>query len=92
MRQITLGRSGLSVSRIAFGTWQLGGDWGPTDAETAVERIMKDLNLDTKRLAPRSVAAAISAAWPELDAWTENVVTLFLNGCRGWSAASARRK
>jgi hypothetical protein len=28
----------------------------------------------------------------ELDAWTENVVTLFLNGCRGWSAASARRK
>ena len=32
------------------------------DAETAVERIMKELNLDTKRLSPRSVAAAISAA------------------------------
>ena len=24
MEQITLGRSGLRVSRIAFGTWQLG--------------------------------------------------------------------
>jgi aryl-alcohol dehydrogenase-like predicted oxidoreductase len=41
MRQITLGRSGLSVSRIAFGTWQLGGDWGPTDAETAVAAIRR---------------------------------------------------
>jgi aryl-alcohol dehydrogenase-like predicted oxidoreductase len=26
MEQIRLGRSGLMVSRIAFGTWQLGGD------------------------------------------------------------------
>ncbi len=36
------------------------------DAETAVERIMKELNLDTKRLSPRSVAAAISAAKNEM--------------------------
>ena len=27
MKTITLGRSGLEVPRIAFGTWQLGGDW-----------------------------------------------------------------
>jgi DNA helicase-2/ATP-dependent DNA helicase PcrA len=32
------------------------------DAESAVERIMKELNLDTKRVSPRSVSAAISAA------------------------------
>jgi DNA helicase-2/ATP-dependent DNA helicase PcrA len=32
------------------------------DAENVVERIMKELNLDTKRLSPRSVASAISAA------------------------------
>lgn len=25
----------------------------------------------------------------ELDAWADNVVRLFLNGCRGWSAASS---
>jgi AcrR family transcriptional regulator len=28
----------------------------------------------------------------ELEAWADNVVTLFLNGCRGWSAASSRKK
>ena len=45
------------------------------DAETAVERIMKELNLDTKRLSPRSVAAAISAAKNEMlspDAYAES--------------------
>jgi DNA helicase-2/ATP-dependent DNA helicase PcrA len=36
------------------------------DAETAVERLMKEQNLDTKRLSPRSVAAAISAAKNEM--------------------------
>jgi aryl-alcohol dehydrogenase-like predicted oxidoreductase len=35
----TLGRSGLRVSRIAFGTWQLGGDWGSFDEETATRAI-----------------------------------------------------
>jgi aryl-alcohol dehydrogenase-like predicted oxidoreductase len=37
--RIRLGRSGLNVSRIAFGTWQLGGDWGATDEEAAVQAI-----------------------------------------------------
>ncbi|HUX04312.1 MAG TPA: UvrD-helicase domain-containing protein [Acidimicrobiales bacterium] len=36
------------------------------DAENVVERIMKDLGLDTKRLSPRSVASAISAAKNEM--------------------------
>ena len=36
------------------------------DAESAVERIMKELNLDTKRLSPRSVAASISGAKNEM--------------------------
>ena len=31
MKHTILGKSGLDVSRIAFGTWQLGGDWGATD-------------------------------------------------------------
>jgi aryl-alcohol dehydrogenase-like predicted oxidoreductase len=39
MRRTTLGKSGLDVSRIAFGTWQLGGDWGSFDEETAVSAI-----------------------------------------------------
>ncbi|SFO95417.1 Predicted oxidoreductase [Amycolatopsis arida] len=35
----TLGRSGLTVSRVAFGTWQLGGDWGSFDTDTAIAAI-----------------------------------------------------
>ncbi|MGY5118820.1 aldo/keto reductase [Streptomyces sp. 900105755] len=41
MRDTALGRTGLRVSRIAFGTWQLGGDWGAfaeEDARKAVRR------------------------------------------------------
>ena len=41
MRHIILGRSGLEVSRIAFGTWQLGGDWGPTDTAAATKAIRR---------------------------------------------------
>jgi aryl-alcohol dehydrogenase-like predicted oxidoreductase len=39
MRYTRLGRSGLHVSRVAFGTWQLGGDWGATDEEQALAAI-----------------------------------------------------
>jgi aryl-alcohol dehydrogenase-like predicted oxidoreductase len=41
MNTIALGKSGLVVSRIAFGTWQLGGDWGPTDHTTAIAAIAR---------------------------------------------------
>jgi aryl-alcohol dehydrogenase-like predicted oxidoreductase len=39
MKQIRLGQTNLQVSRIAFGTWQLGGDWGATDEKAAVAAI-----------------------------------------------------
>jgi aryl-alcohol dehydrogenase-like predicted oxidoreductase len=39
--QVRLGRSGLVVSRLAFGTWQLGGDWGPTDTAEAIGAIRR---------------------------------------------------
>ena len=41
MKQIRLGRSDLQVSRIAFGTWQLGGDWGRTDEKAAINAIRR---------------------------------------------------
>ncbi len=41
MKYTILGKSGLEVSRIAFGTWQLGGDWGPTDTVPATEAIRR---------------------------------------------------
>jgi aryl-alcohol dehydrogenase-like predicted oxidoreductase len=39
MKRIRLGRTGIDVSPIAFGTWQLGGDWGPFDEAEAIEAI-----------------------------------------------------
>ncbi|HET9849323.1 MAG TPA: aldo/keto reductase [Candidatus Dormibacteraeota bacterium] len=39
MKQVRLGRSELRVSPIAFGTWQLGGDWGATDETAAIAAI-----------------------------------------------------
>jgi aryl-alcohol dehydrogenase-like predicted oxidoreductase len=41
MKNIRLGSSDLEVSRIAFGTWQLGGDWGATDEAAAVAAIQR---------------------------------------------------
>jgi aryl-alcohol dehydrogenase-like predicted oxidoreductase len=41
MKHTILGKSGLDVSRIAFGTWQLGGDWGATDTMAATEAIRR---------------------------------------------------
>jgi aryl-alcohol dehydrogenase-like predicted oxidoreductase len=37
--RVRLGRSELRVSPIAFGTWQLGGEWGEFDERRAIEAI-----------------------------------------------------
>jgi aryl-alcohol dehydrogenase-like predicted oxidoreductase len=44
----TLGRTGLEVSRIAFGTWELGGDWGGFDEGEAIRAIRdaRDLGIN----------------------------------------------
>jgi aryl-alcohol dehydrogenase-like predicted oxidoreductase len=39
VKKVRLGRSELEVSRIAFGTWEFSGDWGPTDAEAIIAAI-----------------------------------------------------
>src|ERR1700755_2353037 len=41
MKTTTLGRSGLEVSRIAFGTWQLGRGLGQVDEHAAVAAIRR---------------------------------------------------
>jgi aryl-alcohol dehydrogenase-like predicted oxidoreductase len=45
VRTITLGRTGLEVSRIAFGTWQLGGEWGRFDEAAAIDAIRRARDL-----------------------------------------------
>lgn len=36
MRYRRLGRTGYKVSEIGFGSWAIGGEWGPTDDEAAM--------------------------------------------------------
>ncbi|MFI5887924.1 aldo/keto reductase [Streptomyces sp. NPDC051554] len=49
MRTTTWRRTGLAVSRIAFGTWQLGGDWGvfAEDESKAAIRRARELGVNT---------------------------------------------
>jgi aryl-alcohol dehydrogenase-like predicted oxidoreductase len=39
MNTVTLGKTGLEVAPIAFGTWQLGGEWGGFDEQQAIAAI-----------------------------------------------------
>jgi aryl-alcohol dehydrogenase-like predicted oxidoreductase len=39
MNHVTLGRTGLKVSPIAFGAWQLGGEWGEFDEREAIAAV-----------------------------------------------------
>ena len=45
MDQATLGRSDLRVSRICFGTWQFGGEWGSTEERESTAAIRRALEL-----------------------------------------------
>src|SRR5690348_7434894 len=45
MERMRLGRSELKVSPIAFGTWQLGGDWGATDEQAAIAAMQRAADL-----------------------------------------------
>ncbi|MCI2422921.1 aldo/keto reductase [Saccharopolyspora sp. K220] len=45
MQTTILGRTTLHVSRIAYGTWQLGGDWGSFDEDGATSAIRHALDL-----------------------------------------------
>jgi len=39
MDTVTLGRTDLKVSRVAFGAWELGGEWGSVDEDAAIATI-----------------------------------------------------
>ncbi len=45
MRYTRLGQTDLDVSRICFGTWQTGGDWGAVEEEDAIAAARRALDL-----------------------------------------------
>ncbi len=45
MKRTKLGRTDLEVSRICFGTWQFGGDWGSLDERENVDAMRRALEL-----------------------------------------------
>jgi aryl-alcohol dehydrogenase-like predicted oxidoreductase len=81
MKTTTLGRSGLQVSRIAFGTWSFGGDWGSVDVDAAqgAIRYARELGVnffDTARGYGNGTAEEIlgDALRSELDAHRDEIV------------------
>src|SRR5579863_2658059 len=45
MNYRTLGRTGWRVSEIGFGSWGIGGDWGPTEDASALAALNKAIDL-----------------------------------------------
>ena len=81
MDMTRLGRSEIQVSRIAFGTWSFGGDWGDVDTEKAVAAIRYAHELgvnffDTAQGYGNGAAEAIlgDALRAELDSRRDEVV------------------
>jgi aryl-alcohol dehydrogenase-like predicted oxidoreductase len=76
VKTTTLGMTGLEVSRIALGTWELGGEWGAFDERQAVHAIRSAYELgvnvfdsaqaygfgDSERLLGRALAYELSVS------------------------------
>ncbi|HSJ74447.1 MAG TPA: aldo/keto reductase [Miltoncostaeaceae bacterium] len=89
MRTITLGMTGLEVSRVAFGTWQLGGEWGSFDERAAIAAIRRARELgitlfDTAQAYGFGASERLlgKALRPELTGDRESVVIATKGGIR----------
>lgn len=45
MKYTQLGKTGLEVSRVCFGTWQFGGDWGSPEERESIAAMRRALSL-----------------------------------------------
>ncbi|MGW8375922.1 aldo/keto reductase [Streptomyces sp. ODS28] len=89
MKTTTLGATDLKVSRIAYGTWQLGGEWGSFDEDAAVAAIRHARELgvtffDTAQAYGFGASEELlgKALRPELDHDRDSVVLATKGGVR----------
>lgn len=89
MRYTQFGETDLNVSRISFGTWQFGGEWGSTDEHELRGAIRKSLELginffDTAQGYGFGAAEQVlgKALEPELKSSREDVVLATKGGLR----------
>jgi aryl-alcohol dehydrogenase-like predicted oxidoreductase len=82
-----LGRSGLEVSRICFGTWQFGGEWGAVQRDEALAAVRTALDLgvtffDTAQAYGFGASEALLAEALGGDIHREDVVVATKGGLR----------
>ena len=58
METVTLGMTDLKVSRIAFGAWELGGEWGSFDENAATATIRYAASAASPSSTPRRRTAS----------------------------------
>src|SRR5918999_37243 len=82
-----LGRTGLEVSRICFGTWQFGGEWGAVQRDEALAAVRTALDLgvtffDTAQAYGFGASEALLAEALGGDIHREDVVVATKGGLR----------
>jgi len=89
MQDTKLGDRGPRVSRIAFGNWSAGGDWGRVDRDAAIAATREALDLgvtlfDTARAYGFGVAEELlgEALRPEIQSARESIVIATKGGLR----------
>jgi aryl-alcohol dehydrogenase-like predicted oxidoreductase len=97
MRYTQLGERGPRVSRIAFGNWSAGGDWGRVDRAAAIAATREALDLgvtlfDTARVYGFGAAEELlgEALRPEIHSARESIVIATKGGLRKDGGATVR--
>jgi aryl-alcohol dehydrogenase-like predicted oxidoreductase len=87
MRYVELGRSGLHVSRICFGSWQFGGDWGSVERDDAIAAVRAALDqgvtfFDTAQAYGSGASEALLAEALGEDIQRDDVIVATKGGLR----------
>ena len=97
MQYTQLGDRGPQVSRIAFGNWSAGGDWGRVDRDAAIAATREALDLgitlfDTARAYGFGAAEQLlgEALRPEIQSARESIVIATKGGLRKDGGATVR--